>query len=168
MGSADGSIRNCAVEDLLRSAHQDADFACWDQLIVPADKLTAQRRIYYDLYTLSKSCLLWLAALYRCQDLSLTWDCLKIEEKRLEYFTICTVRRVWISKWPDKMVCCPLLLQTSEESTYRRKRSQLFLIHTAEPEFLNFKEPRKRFQGINSASLCSLSGRYDNLFLFGS
>jgi hypothetical protein len=32
----------------------------------------------------------------------------------------------------------------------------------SEPEFLTFKEPRNRFQGINSASLCSLTGRYDN------
>jgi hypothetical protein len=32
----------------------------------------------------------------------------------------------------------------------------------SEPEFLNFKEPKNRFQGINYASLCSLAGRYDN------
>ncbi len=30
----------------------------------------------------------------------------------------------------------------------------------SEPEFP--KEPRNRFQGINSASLCSVTGRYDN------
>ncbi len=30
------------------------------------------------------------------------------------------------------------------------------------PVFLNFIEPRNRFQGKNSASLCSLAGRYDN------
>jgi hypothetical protein len=35
---------------------------------------------------------------------------------------------------------------------------------SAEPEFLNFKEPRNRFQVINSASLCSLAGRYNNPF----
>jgi hypothetical protein len=28
--------------------------------------------------------------------------------------------------------------------------------------FLTFMGPRKRFQGIDSASLCSLAGRYDN------
>ncbi len=28
--------------------------------------------------------------------------------------------------------------------------------------FQTFKEPRNRFQGIDSASLCSLAGRYDN------
>jgi hypothetical protein len=28
--------------------------------------------------------------------------------------------------------------------------------------FLNFKELRNRFQGMNSATLCSLAGRYDN------
>jgi hypothetical protein len=34
---------------------------------------------------------------------------------------------------------------------------------TSEPEFLNFQRaPKNRFQGINSASLCSLTGRYDN------
>jgi hypothetical protein len=31
-----------------------------------------------------------------------------------------------------------------------------------EPEFLTFMEPRNRFQGTNSASLCGLAGRYDN------
>jgi hypothetical protein len=30
------------------------------------------------------------------------------------------------------------------------------------PNFLTLKEPRNRFQGIKSASLCSLAGRYDN------
>ncbi len=30
------------------------------------------------------------------------------------------------------------------------------------PNFQTFKEPRNRFQGINSARLCSLAGRYDN------
>ncbi len=30
------------------------------------------------------------------------------------------------------------------------------------PNFYTFMEPRNRFQGINSASLCSLKGRYDN------
>jgi hypothetical protein len=31
------------------------------------------------------------------------------------------------------------------------------------PIFLNFKDPRNRFQVINFASLCSLAGRYDKL-----
>ncbi len=31
--------------------------------------------------------------------------------------------------------------------------------------FKTFQEPRNRFQGINSASLCSLAGRYDNPLL---
>ncbi len=30
------------------------------------------------------------------------------------------------------------------------------------PNFLTFKEPKNRFQVINSARLCSLAGRYDN------
>ncbi len=30
------------------------------------------------------------------------------------------------------------------------------------PNFLFFKEPKNRFQGTNSARLCSLAGRYDN------
>jgi hypothetical protein len=30
------------------------------------------------------------------------------------------------------------------------------------PKLLNFKGPRNRFQGINSARLCSLAGRYVN------
>ncbi len=32
------------------------------------------------------------------------------------------------------------------------------------PNFETFKEPKKQFQGINSARLCSLTGRYDNPF----
>jgi hypothetical protein len=35
-------------------------------------------------------------------------------------------------------------------------------VHVLSPYFLRFMEPRNRFQGINSASLCSLAGRYDN------
>jgi hypothetical protein len=31
-----------------------------------------------------------------------------------------------------------------------------------EPEFLNFQEAYFRIQGINSAGLCSLAGRYDS------
>ncbi len=30
------------------------------------------------------------------------------------------------------------------------------------PNFQTFMEPRNRFQGMNSASLCSLAGQYDN------
>ncbi len=30
------------------------------------------------------------------------------------------------------------------------------------PYFSTYMEPRNRFQGMNSASLCSLAGRYDN------
>ncbi len=33
----------------------------------------------------------------------------------------------------------------------------------SETLFLNFNEPRNRFQGIDFASQCSLAGRYDNL-----
>jgi hypothetical protein len=36
------------------------------------------------------------------------------------------------------------------------------LICEQSPNFLTFKEPRNRFQGISSSSLCSLAGRYDN------
>jgi hypothetical protein len=32
------------------------------------------------------------------------------------------------------------------------------------PYFQTFMEPRNRYQGMNSASLCSLAGRYDNPF----
>jgi hypothetical protein len=37
----------------------------------------------------------------------------------------------------------------------------LVISHTV-PVFLNVMGPRNRFQGMNSASLCSLPGRYDN------
>jgi hypothetical protein len=30
------------------------------------------------------------------------------------------------------------------------------------PNFLTFKEPKNRLQGIGSARLCTLAGRYDN------
>jgi hypothetical protein len=36
------------------------------------------------------------------------------------------------------------------------------LVVNTEPEFLNVYGARNRFQGMNSASLCSLAGRYDN------
>ncbi len=39
--------------------------------------------------------------------------------------------------------------------------SSLHFLQVSEPVFLNVKELRDRFQGIDSASLCSLSGRYD-------
>jgi hypothetical protein len=37
-----------------------------------------------------------------------------------------------------------------------------FRISPPETVFLNFSGARNRFQGIDSASLCSLAGRYDN------
>ncbi len=37
-----------------------------------------------------------------------------------------------------------------------------FWVNKSEPESLNVR--LNRFQGINSASLCSLAGRYDNPF----
>jgi hypothetical protein len=33
-----------------------------------------------------------------------------------------------------------------------------------ESEFVNVKEPRNRFQGIDYSSLCSLAGRYDKVY----
>ncbi len=36
------------------------------------------------------------------------------------------------------------------------------------PNFQTLKGARNRFKGINSAGLCSLAGRYGNLFLLGS
>ncbi len=38
----------------------------------------------------------------------------------------------------------------------------LFQRYQLSPNFKTFKEPKTRFQGINSASLCSLVSRYDN------
>jgi hypothetical protein len=43
-------------------------------------------------------------------------------------------------------------------------RSQLQLPFSDNKSWLVFMEPRNRFQGMNSASLCSLAGRYDNPF----
>ncbi len=41
-------------------------------------------------------------------------------------------------------------------------RDTLNTTEAEEQEFLTFMEPRNRFQGVNSASLCGLAGRYDN------
>ncbi len=40
--------------------------------------------------------------------------------------------------------------------------SCLFLASLPEPVLKTFMEPRNRSQGMNSVSLCSLAGRYDN------
>ncbi len=40
--------------------------------------------------------------------------------------------------------------------------TQLAMATLLSPYFLTFMEPRNWFQGMNSASLCSLAGRYDN------
>ncbi len=47
----------------------------------------------------------------------------------------------------EKFIFTPLLLKTGG---------------TRSRYFKTFNEPRNRLQGINSASLCSLAGRYDN------
>jgi hypothetical protein len=39
---------------------------------------------------------------------------------------------------------------------------KLYPRENPEPVLITFKEPRNRFQGIDSASLCSLAGRYNN------
>ncbi len=44
-----------------------------------------------------------------------------------------------------------------------RMLSGSWLDKTLNTEFLNYNEPKNRFQGINYASLCSLAGRYENL-----
>jgi hypothetical protein len=43
------------------------------------------------------------------------------------------------------------------------ENADIFLALDQSPNFWTFKEPKNLFQGINSASLCSLAGRYDNL-----
>ncbi len=48
------------------------------------------------------------------------------------------------------------------KSTAKNNGSKETEIKWNSPNFLTFKEPRNRFQGISSASLCSLAGRYDN------
>jgi hypothetical protein len=60
-----------------------------------------------------------------------------------------TVRQVLICLRPSNQYLLPPL-----DTLYNCIKS---------PNFLNFKESRNKFQGINSASLCSLAGRYDNL-----
>ncbi len=52
------------------------------------------------------------------------------------------------------------ILEFSGETAGR----QLIGREQSEPVLLTFMEPRNRFQGINSTSLCSLAGRYDNPF----
>ncbi len=48
------------------------------------------------------------------------------------------------------------------ESVLLSKPSLYIVFFLPEALFLNFKEPRNLFQGIDSASLSSLAGRYDN------
>jgi hypothetical protein len=55
---------------------------------------------------------------------------------------------------------------TSDILAYRPsllQRQQVIMqdgwVFESEPVFLTFMEPRNRFQGMNSASLCSLEGR---------
>jgi hypothetical protein len=55
-------------------------------------------------------------------------------------------------------VCCVLTCQAAIVNTPGTPPST----HAAELDFFNFKEPKNRFQGTNSARLCSLAGRYDN------
>jgi hypothetical protein len=42
-----------------------------------------------------------------------------------------------------------------------RTGSTMTKVGSSEPEFLNVQRARNRFQGIDSASLCSPAGKYD-------
>ncbi len=45
---------------------------------------------------------------------------------------------------------------------FERCRNYYLFLYISEPVFLNVYGARNRFLGMNSASLCSLAGRYDN------
>jgi hypothetical protein len=83
----------------------------------------------------------------RCQVISAFFHCLiSMASKKSRCQDI--QDRFWL--------CCNLA------ATYHTVCSLMLLRSCAELVFLNFYEPRNRFQEIDSASLCSLAGRYDN------
>jgi hypothetical protein len=62
------------------------------------------------------------------------------------------LKKVIYRKTDYKNLFVVSILKVSDE--FRR-------IRILSPYLITFKEPRNRFQGMNSASLCSLAGRYD-------
>jgi hypothetical protein len=46
--------------------------------------------------------------------------------------------------------------------TYTNPFRHVVETYCTEPEFLNFKEPKNRFQETNSARLCGLAVRFDS------
>ncbi len=55
--------------------------------------------------------------------------------------------------WPNYILCCWVSVNGGWGETYSRIQS---------PNFWTFYEPKNWFNWINSASLCSLAGRYDS------
>jgi hypothetical protein len=68
-----------------------------------------------------------------------------------ENYTLCRICSFYFNPFSRKLLHCDISNQ--KYCTAFRYQS---------PYFYTFMEPRNRFQGINSASLCSLAGRYDN------
>jgi hypothetical protein len=65
-----------------------------------------------------------------------------------------TILEIIIFLWELKILNCELYV--------RYVKCQSGFGSTTEPEFLNFKGLKNRFQGIHSASLFSLASRYEN------
>jgi hypothetical protein len=64
----------------------------------------------------------------------------------------------WLSKWIRRRY-----FKTFREPRNRFQGIDSSSLCSLSPNFLTFKEPKNRFQGINSAGLCSLAGRYNIL-----
>ncbi len=72
--------------------------------------------------------------------------------------------------WRDQRLSSTIYSASSTPTLPRISNKSMCTLAGTVPEifsgqslnFKTFKEPRNRFQGINSASLCSLAGQYDN------
>ncbi len=90
----------------------------------------------------------------------------KLKQKEVSFWTpsfgqLCRIQTVFLCPrrcvlvWHHLFII-EMCLFLNWSAGQRRSRKQ-------EPKFCKrFKEPRNRFQGINSAGLCSMAGRYDN------
>ncbi len=85
-------------------------------------------------------------------------------------FSLSRYRKFRDGEWnlhPPTSAIPEMSWQISGRPEIFRKFSRRFPDHNGfkyvlSPNFLTFKEPKNRFQGANSARLCSLAGRYDN------
>ncbi len=80
----------------------------------------------------------------------------------LSFYGVCIVKST-----PKKRELLPLYslyfcCDTERHKICKRIEGGDPIYSNQSPNFKTFKEPKNRFQGINSASVCSLAGRYNN------